>query len=180
VHGTAEAQNDVTEHLPLQPVPRCSRRIPGSRAGNIHGGLRHPLLTVPPITDANNVLTNFLPSTYVAANAPKCANATCTLITPGTGDPLNGIIVAGRNSPFGNGIYAFDKGDIQPRIGVTWNPGPTAGRIFRGSYGVYYDQALVGIFEQNSFTNPPYVNTVSLLNSRLSSPGAGTGPTTAA
>jgi hypothetical protein len=43
---------------------------------------------------------------------------------------------------------------------------------------VYYDQALVGIFEQNAFTNPPYVNTINLLNARLSSPGAGTSPTT--
>ena len=84
-------------------------------------GVRYSLY--PPITDANNVLTNFLPSAYVAANAPKCANAACTLIVPGTGDPLNGIIVAGKNSPFGDAIYAFDKGDIQPRIGVTWDPG---------------------------------------------------------
>ena len=43
---------------------------------------------------------------------------------------------------------------------------------------MYYDQALVGIFEQNSFTNPPFVNTVNLLNAQLSNPGAGTTPTT--
>ncbi len=135
-------------------------------------GVRYSLY--PPITDANNVLTSFLPSAYVAANAPKCANAACTLINVGTGDPLNGIIVAGKNSPFGDAIYAFDKGDIQPRIGVTWDPKSTGRTIFRTSYGVYYDQALVGIFEQNSFTNPPYVNTVSILNPKLSNPGSGT------
>ena len=33
--------------------------------------------------------------------------------------------------------------------------------IVRGGYGVYYDQPLVGIFEENAFTNPPYVSTVA-------------------
>ena len=174
----SEAQNDVTEHLRFNRYEMFAQDSWKPRGNvTVDYGVRYSLY--PPITDVNNVLTNFLPSTYIAANAPKCANAACTLITPGTGDPLNGIIVAGRNSPFGNAIYAFDKGDIQPRIGVTWNPGSDGRTIYRGSYGVYYDQALVGIFEQNSFTNPPYVNTVSLLNSRLSNPGAGTGPTTA-
>jgi hypothetical protein len=172
----SEAQNDVTEHLRFNRYEMFAQDSWKPRGNvTVDYGIRYSLY--PPITDANNVLTNFLPSAYVAANAPKCANAACTLIVPGTGDPLNGIIVAGRNSPFGNAIYAFDKGDIQPRIGVTWNPGATGRTIYRGSYGVYYDQALVGIFEQNSFTNPPYVNTPSLLNTRLSNPGAGTSPT---
>jgi carboxypeptidase family protein len=173
----SEAQNDVTEHLRFNRYEMFVQDNWKPR-GNItvDYGVRYSLY--PPITDANNVLTSFLPSAYVAANAPKCANAACTLITAGTGDPLNGIIVAGKNSPFGNAIYAFDKGDIQPRIGVTWDPQSTGRTIYRTSYGVYYDQALVGIFEQNSFTNPPYVNTVSILNPKLSNPGSGTTATT--
>jgi hypothetical protein len=173
----SEAQNDVTEHLHFNRYEMFAQDSWKPRANlTVDYGVRYSLY--PPITDANNVLTSFLPSAYVAANAPRCANAACTLITPGTGDPLNGIIVAGKNSPFGDAIYAFDKGDIQPRIGVTWDPRSSGRTIFRSSYGVYYDQALVGIFEQNSFTNPPYVNTVSLLNTRLSNPGSGTTPTT--
>jgi hypothetical protein len=169
----SEAQNDVTEHLRFNRYEMFAQDSWKPRANvTVDYGVRYSLY--PPITDTNNVLTNFLPSTYVAANAPKCANAACTLITLGTGDPLNGIIVAGGNSPFGNAIYAFDKGDIQPRIGVTWDPKSEGRTIYRSSYGVYYDQALVGIFEQNSFTNPPYVSTVSILNPRLSNPGSGT------
>jgi hypothetical protein len=122
----------------------------------------------PPVTDTENVLTNFLPSAYVRANAPRCANPDCSLITLGTGDPLNGIIVAGKNSPFGDAIYAFDKTNIQPRIGLSWDPIADGKTVYRSSYGVYFDQALVGIFEQNAFTNPPFVNTVSILNARLS------------
>ena len=117
----SEAQNEVTEHLRFNRYEMFAQDSWKPRANvTVDYGVRYSLY--PPITDTNNVLTNFLPSAYVAANAPKCANAACTLITLGTGDPLNGIIVAGRNSPFGNAIYAFDKGDIQPRIGVTWDP----------------------------------------------------------
>jgi hypothetical protein len=167
----SEAQNEVTEHLRFNRYEMYAQDSWKPRANvTVDYGLRYSLY--PPITDANNVLTNFLPSTYVAANAPKCANAACTLVTVGTGDPLNGIIVAGKNSPFGDAIYAFDKGDIQPRIGVTWDPKSDGRTIYRTSYGMYYDQALVGIFEQNSFTNPPFVNTVSILNPKLSSIGS--------
>jgi hypothetical protein len=169
----SEAQNDVTEHLRFNRYEMFAQDSWKPAANiTVDYGVRYSLY--PPITDANNVLTNFLPSAYVAANAPRCANAACTLIAAGTGDPLNGIIVAGKTSPFGDAIYSFDKGDIQPRIGVTWDPRSEGRTIYRSSYGIYYDQALVGIFEQNSFTNPPFVNTVSILNPKLSNPGSGT------
>jgi len=172
-----EAQNDVTEHLRFNRYEMFAQDSWKPRGNvTVDLGVRYSLY--PPVTDANNVLTNFLPSRYNPANAPKCANAACTLIQLGTGDPLNGIIVAGRNSPYGNAVYAFDKGNIQPRVGLTWDPAAAGRTIYRASYGVYYDQALVGIFEQNSFTNPPFVNTVNILNARLSNPGAGTTSTT--
>ena len=47
--------------------------------------------------------------------------------------------------------------------------------IVRAGYGLYYDQPLVGIFEQNAFINPPYVNTVSLQNPVAVEPGGGHG-----
>jgi hypothetical protein len=173
----SEAQTDITEHLRFNRYEMYAQDTWKPRGNfTVDMGIRYSLY--PPITDANNVLTNFLPSRYNAANAPKCANAACTLIQLGTGDPLNGIIVAGQNSPYGNAIYAFDKGNIQPRIGITWDPKAEGRTIYRTSYGVYYDQPLVGIFEQNSFTNPPFVNTVSILNARLSNPGSGTTSTT--
>jgi carboxypeptidase family protein len=172
-----ESQTDVTEHLRFNRYEMFAQDTWKPR-GNLtfDYGVRYSLY--PPITDVNNLLTSFLPSTFNPANAPKCANAACSLIQLGTGDPLNGIIVAGKNSPFGNAVYAFDKGDIQPRAGITWDPESNGQTIVRSAYGLYYDQALVGIFEQNSFTNPPFVSSVSILNARLSSPGAGTTSTT--
>ncbi|HZR23289.1 MAG TPA: carboxypeptidase-like regulatory domain-containing protein [Vicinamibacterales bacterium] len=173
----SEAQTDVTEHLRWNRYEMYAQDTWKPRGNvTVDVGLRYSLY--PPITDRDNVLTNFMPSLYNPANAPKCANAACTLIQLGTGDPLNGIIVAGKNSPFGNAVYAFDKSDLQPRIGVTYDPASNGRTIYRSSYGIYYDQPLVGIFEQNSFTNPPFVSTVSILNARLSNPGLGTTSTT--
>jgi len=172
-----EAQTDVTEHLRFNRYEMYAQDTWKPRGNvTVDYGVRYSLY--PPITDTNNVLTNFLPSLYNRANAPACANAACTLITVGTGNPTNGIIVAGQNSPYGNAVYAFDKTNVQPRIGVTFDPASTGKTIFRSSYGIYYDQALVGIFEQNSFTNPPYVFTTNILNARLSNPGSGTTNTT--
>ncbi len=70
----SEAQNDVTEHLRFNRYEMFAQDSWKPRANvTVDYGVRYSLY--PPITDANNVLTSFLPSAYVAANAPKCANA---------------------------------------------------------------------------------------------------------
>ena len=132
----------------------------------------------PGIVDKNNVLTNFVPSLYDPALAPTFANASGSLILRGTGDPLNGITVAGQNSPHGDAIYPTDWNNFQPRAGFSWDPTRSGKQIVRGGYGIYYDQPLVGIFEQNAFVNPPYANTVALLNARLSDASGGVPPGT--
>lgn len=133
----------------------------------------------PQIVDKNDVLTNFVPALYSPGAAPEFANPAGSALVPGTGDPLNGIIVAGQNSPFGRGIYETEKGNIQPRVGLSWDPLRTGTTIVRGGWGLYYDQPLVGIFEQNAFVNPPFVRTVQVLNASLSNPAAGVAPGTA-
>jgi hypothetical protein len=134
-------------------------------------GVRYALY--PKIVDKNDVLTTFVPSMYDPAQAPAFANASGSLLVAGTGDPLNGIIVAGQNSPHGRGIYETDTNNIQPRVGVSWDPQGNGLMIVRGGYGLYFDQPLVGIFEQNAFVNPPYANSVVLQNPSLEDPGAG-------
>jgi len=134
-------------------------------------GLRYAVY--PQIIDKNNVLTNFVPDLYDVSRRPEFANAAGSLLVAGTGDPLNGIIVAGQNSPFDRGIYETDTNNFQPRLGFSWDPEGTGSMIVRGGWGLYYDQPLVGIFEQNAFVNPPFANTVSLLNPSLSNPRAG-------
>jgi hypothetical protein len=136
-------------------------------------GVRYALY--PPLTDENDILTNFSPSLYSSARAPQMTAA--GLVVLGTGDPLNGIVVAGQNSPHGRAIYQTDKGNIQPRVGVTWDLFADSRTIMRGGYGIYSDQPLSGIFLQNAFVNPPYVATPLVLNPQLSNPAAGSATT---
>ena len=141
-------------------------------------GVRYSLQ--PPVKDVNDVLTNFSPALFNRANAPRFATAAATTLLVGSGDFTNGIVVASKNSPHGRGIYATDKNNIMPRVGFSWDQGGKGETVFRGGYGIYYDQALVGIFLQNAFVNPPFVANPQVLNAQLSNPGAGTSATTVA
>lgn len=136
-------------------------------------GLRYALY--PAVKDENDLLTNFDPSLYSATGAPQ-VNAAGQVVV-GTGDPLNGIVVAGQNSPHGRAIYSTDKNNIQPRVGLTWDVFSDTRTVLRGGYGVYYDQVLTGIFLQNAFVNPPFVSNPQVFNPQLSNPSAGTTPT---
>jgi len=111
-----------------------------------------------PVTDQNNVLTSFDPALYNRANAPTCTTSACATLVRGTGNELNGIAIAGRTSRFGDSIYPSDKNNFSPRVGFAWDPFKEGKTIVRAGYGLYYDQVLVGIFEQNAFVNPPFNN----------------------
>lgn len=139
-------------------------------------GLRYALY--PPITDRNNLLVTFDPSAYSAAAAPPFANATGTLIDRTRGNLLVGIIQGGVNSPYGDGIYEFKKNAWQPRAGFAYDLSNDGDTVLRGAFGVYYDQPLVGIFEQNSFTTPPIVNNVVFTGATLANPASGQTATT--
>ncbi len=138
-----------------------------------------------PVTDKNNVITSFFPSLYNRANAPTCTTAACTALVRGTGNELNGIVVGGSSSPFGKAISPSDKNNFSPRFGIAWSPNAESGflrtlfggpgnSVLRAGYGFYYDQVLVGIFEQNSFVNPPYNNRATFTgNVTIDAPSGG-------
>jgi hypothetical protein len=112
--------------------------------------------------DENNTLATFLPQLYDPRRAPVCANVSCSTFTTSTFDLTNGFAYAGQNSPFGRRVQQDDKNDWGPRIGFAWDPYNNGKTVLRGGYGIYYDQALVGIVEQNSFTTPPFNNSIAL------------------
>lgn len=112
--------------------------------------------------DQNNVLATFLPELYNPAHAPTCSTPSCLNFITSSFDFTNGFAYAGSNSPFGRRVQQNDKNDFAPRIGFAWDPWNNAKSVLRGGYGVYYDQALVGIVEQNSFTTPPFNNSNSV------------------
>lgn len=101
-------------------------------------GVRYGLY--PAVRDADGVLSNVDLSRYSRTNAPTPTTAAATAFFVNTGDPLNGIIVAEQNSPFGDSIYETDKNNLMPRVGVTYDPFGDAKTIVRGGYGLYFDQ----------------------------------------
>jgi len=125
-----------------------------------------------PATDRNNVLTAFNPALYSRANAPTCADALCGSLIRGTGNELNGIAVAGVNSPFGKTIVPSDRNNFSPRVGLAWSPnfkdgfgrslfGENGKTVFRIGYGFYYDQIATFLYEDPTFANPPFSSTAS-------------------
>jgi hypothetical protein len=128
-------------------------------------GLRYSLILQP--TDTENVLTNFDPSRFDANRAYQIDASNNRV--PGTGDPLNGIIIAGQNSPYGDRITKTDKTNFGPRAGFAWDVTGDGRTAVRGGYGLYYDRTLVGIALQNAFINPPF-SFQAVFNSTLTSP----------
>jgi hypothetical protein len=132
-------------------------------------GVRYSLFRQP--TDKNGNLSNFNPNFYDPARAFQIdANGNRVL---GTGDPLNGIILGGQTSPFGDKVAEEDYGNIGPVFGFAWDPFKDGKTAVRGGYGISYDTALFGIVEQSIFINPPLVTSVNIANPILDNPAAG-------
>ncbi len=145
-------------------------------------GVRYSFFPQP--VDKSHLLTTFDPALFKAANAPTIdtsgnlciAGAPCTGKTSPnpTYDPLNGISINGRTSPYGDKVGKADHLNFAPRFGFAYDLLGNGRAALRGGYGIAFDTALYGIYEQNIFANPPYVQSPSIPNTSFSNPAAGT------
>jgi carboxypeptidase family protein/TonB-dependent receptor-like protein len=131
-------------------------------------GVRYSLFRQP--TDKNGNLSNFNPNLFNQANAFQIdANGNRVA---STGDPLNGIIIGGQNSPFGDKVAEEDYGTVGPVFGFAWDPFKNGKTAVRGGYAISYDTSLFGVVEQSIFINPPLVNSLNISNPSLGNPAA--------
>jgi hypothetical protein len=138
----------------------------------INAGVRWSYFGQP--IDSNHEMTNFDPAVYSTGAAPAI-NPTNGTVVPGTTNwQTNGIIIGGKNSPFGDQIANANHANFAPRIGIAWDPIGDAKTSIRAGYGVFYDSPLFGIYEQNIFANPPYVASVNYSNASFTDVTAGT------
>ena len=137
-------------------------------------GLRYTFYS--PLTDANDMLFTFSPDAYNPSQAPTFADPAGEYVVLGTGNLFNGIRVAGKDSPYGRAIYPADKNNVQPRIGIAWDPTGRDRLFVRAGYGMYFDQTQVGMFTQNvqSSYYDPFRTDLYISNPLLSNPGKGT------
>jgi hypothetical protein len=152
-------------------------------------GVRYSYFGQP--TDSSGLLSNFLPSTYVAANAPTISSAgnvcltTCT-VSPGLGtgqpnpnfDPLNGLVYVnpsvGHASPYGDKVGHADNKNFGPRAGLAFDVFGDGKTSFRMGYGLAFDATLFGDYENNAFNNPP-LSQASYTYTSLDNPASGSG-----
>lgn len=129
-----------------------------------------------PATDKNNVLSTFDPGFYSLARTPTCATATCASLLRGTGDPLNGIRVAGVNSRFDDTIVKADKNNFSPRVGLAYSPnyekgimskifGKPGKSVIRAGYGFYFDQVATFLYQDPTGSNRPFNNRATYTSS---------------
>jgi hypothetical protein len=136
-------------------------------------GLRYEYYS--PEHELMNHFGSFDPSLFNPAQAPVVNSSGVIKSPSGTYNSLNGIIVAGTNSPYGDHLFPARYNNLAPRLGLVWDPTKDGKTSVRAGYGVFYDRW--GSYTQFGGFNPPFNSSVDIFNTFLSNPSGSSGST---
>ncbi len=152
----------------------------------INGGLRYSYIAQPTSGRlpgyAFMPMENFVPASYVAANAPTidstgliCTGSPCKggAAPNPTYDKFNGMIIAGKNSPYGQKVTTQPVLTFAPRFGFAYDASGNGRTAIRGGYGIFNQLMPNYIYQLMATLNPPNVYTATIQNTSFSSPGNG-------
>jgi hypothetical protein len=171
--ASADLTPDIRAHQ-IEAFAQDEYRLRSNLTVNL--GVRYVQYRQP--IDSRGQLDNFDPSVWNPANAPLIDPKTGFIVVdasgnPTKGDPLNGIIIAGRNSPFGNKVAGEDNTAFEPRVGVVWDPFGDGKTSIRSGYGISHDFIAFGNYELNIFGDPPFVQSITIPSTSFDNPAAG-------
>jgi Carboxypeptidase regulatory-like domain/TonB-dependent Receptor Plug Domain len=169
----------------LQDSWKVTRRL------TIEMGVRYNY--IPPFYNQLGNTSTFLPSLFDPRKAPAISQADGS-ITPGTGDPYNGLAAFGSAFPdkakgritaasdpslqrlfagLSRGAYDTNYADVGPRFGFAYDPFGRGQTSVRGGFGIFYDRTPTNVLI-NPSGNPPFNVTSSIFDGNIDNPSGGT------
>jgi hypothetical protein len=134
----------------------------------------------------------FAPRFFDPTKAPEVSPATGEVI-PGSGDPVNGLVVGGTEYP--NALKRRFPGlddplfrrllrgipvrisptywPIGPRVGLAYDLTGNQKTVVRGGYGMMFER-VQGNFIFNQINNPPFARSATVYTGNIENPAAGT------